>query len=45
MVCQHHGLVPCAHHCRKFRYDPLKRIPGRVKPKEFEKFDKQDFSL
>lgn len=45
MVCQYHGIVPSGHHCRKFRYDPLKRIPGRVKPKEFEKFDKQDFSL
>ena len=23
----------------------LKRVPGRAKPKEFEKFDRQDFSL
>ena len=23
----------------------LKRVPGRAKPKEFETFDQQDFSL
>ena len=45
MVCPYYGIVPCEHHCRRFRYDPLKRVPGRVKPKDFSKFDKQDFSL
>ena len=45
MICQYFGVVPCDHRCRKFRYDPLKRIPGRVKPKEFQKFETQDFSL
>ena len=23
------GVMPLYHHCRKFRYDPLKRIPLR----------------
>ena len=45
MICQHCGVVPCEHHCRRFRYDPLKRVPGRAKPKEFQKFETQDFSL
>ena len=45
MICQHCGVVPCEHHCRRFRYDPLKRVPGRAKPKEFQKFKTQDFSL
>ena len=45
MVCPYYGVVPCEHHCRRFRYDPLKRVPGRMKPKDFSKFDKQDFSL
>ena len=45
MICQKYGVVPAEHHCRKFRYDPLKRVPGRLKPKNFGQFDKQDFSL
>jgi len=45
MVCQKFGIVPAGHHCRRFRYDPLKRIPGRQKPKEFQQFDQKDFSL
>ena len=31
--------------CRKFKYDPLKRIPTRMKPKDFTKCDDLDFSL
>ena len=44
MVCQHYGVVPCEHHCRRFRYDPLKRIPGRPAPLKNEHSD-ADFSL
>lgn len=29
MVCQFCGIVPSNHRCRRFRYDPLRRIPGR----------------
>ena len=29
MICQKYGIVPAAHRCRKFRYDPLKRVPSR----------------
>ena len=29
MVCQFCGIVPSDHRCRRFRYDPLRRIPGR----------------
>ena len=29
MVCQFCGVVPSEHRCRRFRYDPLRRIPGR----------------
>ena len=36
MVCQHYGIVPCDHRCRKFRYDPLKRVPDGRKPKNFK---------
>jgi len=45
MVCQKFRIAPAGHHSRRFRYDPLKRIPGRQKPKEFQQFDQKDFSL
>lgn len=45
MICQYCGIVPCDHHCRRFRYDPLKRVPGRLRSKPLDKLDSQDFSL
>lgn len=35
MLCYHKGPVDSDYHCRKFKYDPYKRIPGKnmaVKP-------------
>lgn len=46
MICQKYGVVPASHHCRKFRYDPLKRVPARpAAPKALEKLEEKDFSL
>ena len=45
MVCQFCGVVPSDHHCRRFRYDPLKRVPSRPHSGGLEKFNKNDFSL
>ena len=45
MICRHYGLVPCTHRCRKFRYDPLKRVPGRKTAQNFERYDEKDYSL
>lgn len=45
MVCEHCGVVPSNHHCRRFRYDPLKRIPGRPKTVLVDKHNEKDFSL
>ena len=45
MACQRYGIVPKEHHCRRFKYDPLKRIPVRPNGKSFEKFKNEDFSL
>ena len=45
MICQKYGIVPAAHRCRKFRYDPLKRVPSRPHSGGLEKFNKNDFSL
>lgn len=45
VVCQFCGVVSAAHHCRRFRYDPLRRVPPKraqgAKPEENE----ADFSL
>ena len=45
MICQFCGVVPSAHHCRRFRYDPLKRVPARRDTRALEKLDEKDFSL
>ena len=45
VICQKAGIVPASHHCRKFRYDPLKRVPSRPKAQDFSKYDDKDFSL
>ena len=29
MLCSRHGVVEASHICRKFRYDPLKRVPPK----------------
>lgn len=34
-LCAKRGFVAACHHCRKFKYDPLKRVPKRRKPKDF----------
>ena len=44
MVCQFCGVVPSDHHCRRFRYDPLRRIPGRPAVKNADNGD-ADYSL
>ena len=31
MLCNRFGVVSAAHKCRRFRYDPLKREPKRLK--------------
>ena len=45
MICKKCGIVPAAHHCRRFRYDPLKRVPPQQAPQNFDKFKDADFSL
>ncbi len=43
VLCSRKGVVPAYHHCRRFRYDPLKRIPTRSQP--LGQFSPSDFSL
>lgn len=45
IICQKCGVVPAGHHCRRFRYDPLKRVPPQPKEQNFEKYNDTDFSL
>lgn len=45
MICQFCGIVPCDHHCRRFRYDPLKRVPGRMHTKGADAQSAKDYSL
>ena len=45
MICQKYGVVPAGHRCRKFRYDPLKRVPSRPNVKRFDQLDDKDYSL
>ena len=45
MLCAKKGIVqPCVD-CRKFRYDPFKRVPPKPKALDFSKYEEDDFSL
>ncbi|MBO5952716.1 MAG: hypothetical protein J6Q53_01100 [Oscillospiraceae bacterium] len=45
VLCTKKGVVPVCGKCRKFSYDPCKRVPPKVKALDFQKYDKEDFSL
>ena len=45
VACVHKGVVDEAFHCRKFRYDPLKRTPPRPVKPEFSELKQEDFVL
>lgn len=45
MLCSKKGFVSPDGHCRRFRYDPLKRSPSRYQAKDFSQFDEKDFEL
>lgn len=45
VICQKCGVVPSTHQCRRFRYDPLKRVPQRPASFDFSKYDEKDYSL
>lgn len=43
VLCPKKGIVDNNYSCRKFKYDPLRRVPKI--PPELEKFTTKDFSL
>lgn len=45
VLCIKRGVRNMEKSCRKFRYDPFKRIPPKAKPLDFTKYDSEDFSL
>ena len=44
-LCIKKGVVELSGKCRKFLYDPCKRIPVRQKTIDFQKYDQDDYSL
>ena len=45
MLCAKRGVVSMDSQCRRFRYDPFKRIPARPKALDLKKYEEDDFSL
>ena len=45
ILCSKKGIVPADKNCRKFKYDPCKRIPPKQKAMDFSKYENDDFSL
>ncbi len=45
VLCVKQGVVSINYACRKFDYDPCKRIPPRPKAPDFKKYEESDFSL
>ena len=45
VLCNKRGVVSIHYACRKFEYDPCKRIPVKAKTINLNKYDHEDFSL
>lgn len=45
ILCSKRGFRTEEDSCRKFRYDPFKRVPKKEKALDFSRYDKDDFSL
>ena len=45
LLCTKHGVVADSYFCRKYRYDPCKRIPPCMKAPDFSKYSDEDFKL
>ena len=43
VLCCKKGVVDSSYHCRKYKYDPLKRVPHRTPT--LPHYDSSDFSL
>lgn len=45
VICKKRGIREESDHCRRFRYDPLRRVPPKPLAVDFSKYDDRDFSL
>ena len=45
ILCAKKGIRPYDSKCRRFKYDPCKRIPAKAKALDFSKYEQEDFSL
>ena len=45
ILCSKKGCRNLDNPCRRFRYDPCKRIPPKLKALDFSRYDQEDFSL
>lgn len=45
ILCTKRGIVDIGGRCRKFSYDPCKRVPMKTKAPDFEKYANEDYSL
>ena len=45
ILCSKRGLKQEGDSCRRFRYDPCKRIPQKAKALDFSKYDQEDYTL
>lgn len=45
ILCVKRGVVAVSYACRKFVYDPCKRIPCKQKALDLGKYKESDFSL
>lgn len=45
ILCIKRGVRSISKPCRKFRYDPCKRVPVKAKAPDFTEFKQEDFVL
>lgn len=45
ILCSKKGVRTLEDKCRRFKYDPCKRVPSKAKALDFSKYDNEDFSL
>ena len=45
VACPYRGIMDAAGSCRRFVYDPLKRVPPRPAPLKKENYSPEDFML
>lgn len=45
ILCSKKGVRAAEDRCRRFKYDPCKRIPPKTKALDFSRYDHNDYSL